>query len=106
MNENIKALLKLVIDNPDLPIVPMVDYEICADDSHSWWMGSFGGCKVTEYTRYDDAIYMREDQEALENCFYEQVEDDLTSREAMIYAHNQAESLNWIKAIAVHIDLP
>ncbi len=32
MNENVKKLLELVKANPDLPIVPMVDAEICGDD--------------------------------------------------------------------------
>ncbi len=29
MNENTNKLLDLIKENPDLPIIPMVNYEIC-----------------------------------------------------------------------------
>lgn len=36
---NTEKFLKLVQENPGLPIVPMVDEEVVADDCSSYWMG-------------------------------------------------------------------
>ena len=38
MNETNKDLLQLIKDNPDLPIIPMVDAEIAGDDN-GYYMG-------------------------------------------------------------------
>ena len=46
MNENTKNLLELIQQNPDLPIVPMVDAEIVNGDDWGRWMGSFGAARV------------------------------------------------------------
>ena len=35
LKKNREELFKLIQENPDLPIVPMVDYEIVAEDSGS-----------------------------------------------------------------------
>ena len=40
--EYINGLLELVKQNPDLPILPMVDSEIVGDDGYCRWMGSWG----------------------------------------------------------------
>ncbi len=39
MTEKTKELLKLIEENPDLPIVPMVDAEVIGDDS-GYWLGN------------------------------------------------------------------
>ena len=36
MNENIKEILKLIDEHPDLPVVPMVGQDIVADCTGSW----------------------------------------------------------------------
>ena len=46
---NTEKFLKLVKENPDLPIVPMVDEEVVADDCSTYWMGEWGYSEVTEY---------------------------------------------------------
>lgn len=32
LDKNTKELLELIKENPDLPILPMVNYEVCGDD--------------------------------------------------------------------------
>ena len=44
----VEELLKLMKDNPDLPIVPMVNFEVVGDE-FSYWMGSWGRSEVGEY---------------------------------------------------------
>ena len=36
MNEKFTELLKLIKENPDLPVLPMVDGEICAGDDYGY----------------------------------------------------------------------
>lgn len=46
--KNREELFKLMQKNPDLPVVPMVDSEIVADDC-GYWLGSWGSAEVDEY---------------------------------------------------------
>ena len=49
MKKNIEKLLQLIKENPDLPILPMVNGEVCGDDDYNYWMGSWGWCRIDEY---------------------------------------------------------
>lgn len=46
MKNNIKELLKLIKQHPDLPIVAMVESEVVADD-YGYWMGEWGNVQLT-----------------------------------------------------------
>lgn len=46
--QNIKHLLELISTNPGLPIMPMVDSEIVADDCHGWWVGGWGNASIED----------------------------------------------------------
>lgn len=39
-----EELLKLIKENPDLPIVPMVDSEVVQDD-FGYWLGAWGASR-------------------------------------------------------------
>ena len=105
----IEEFLALVRENPDLPIVPMVDEEVAADDCSSWWMGSWGYSEVTEYYRGREHIHFKSDDEEdvltdMVGCQYSETKDgrdvyDLSDDEwNSLYA-----SLPWIKCIVVYI---
>ena len=107
---NIENFLQLIKENPDLPIVPMVNEEIVTDDSCSWWKGNWGHCEVTEYYEGDEHIHFKGDDEEdvltdMVGCKYSQTKDgrdiyDLSDEEwKELY-----ESLDWVKAIVVYID--
>lgn len=51
-----KKLIELIQQNPDLPVVPMVDSEVC-DDIYGWYMGTITTAKVGEYAHYGDRWY-------------------------------------------------
>lgn len=59
MNEKITELLRLIKENPDLPILPMVDGEICAGDDYGYWSGSWGTARVDEFliSKHNDSIH-------------------------------------------------
>ena len=107
---NIEMFLKLVKDNPELPIVPMVDYEVFTGDEYTWWMGNWGSCKVTEYYIGKESIHFKDEEDE------EDVLADIagckhycTPEGKDIYDISDEEwdklykSIPWTKAIVVYI---
>lgn len=101
-------LFKLMRENPELPVVPMVDSEIVADDGYARWMGAWGSASIGEYFVGEERIYFRDDSDPceVEGLLYELYSceeygamDD--KQEAEVYA-----DVPWIKAIIVDINLP
>lgn len=103
-----EQLLKLIKENPDLPVVPMVDSEVVADDC-GYWLGAWGYCEVNEYYLGEERIHFRDgDEEDVLNdlagcrCGY-----DMYGRD--IYEISDEEwdklyaSIPWTKCIVVYI---
>lgn len=109
ITNNVDALLELIQENPGLPIVPMVDSEIVADDGYAYWRGAWGHCKIGEYLIGEEKVHFKEEGD------FDEIEDALTDG-AFNYEQYEAmsddeakgayNSLPWIKAIIVYIDLP
>ncbi len=103
-------LLQLMKDNPELPVIPMVDTEVVAGDEYGYWMASFGECQVREFAvdewygdgviRYRDEPFVEENLiEAIAERKYDGTDEDYEK------AKVEAEKL-WTKAIIVKIELP
>ena len=101
-------LIKLIQENPELPIVPMVDSDVVCDDG-GYWMGAWGRCEVTEYYLGRERVHFRDDDEEdvlndLAGCRYSH---DLQGRD--IYDLSDEEwdklyqSVPWEKCIVVYI---
>lgn len=103
-----EKLFKLMKENPDLPIVPVVDYEVVGEET-AYWQGALGESRVGEYvSNIDGRFHLRDDEEMSEA--YELVEKkhgyetvEKLSEEAVLKAY---ADLPWRKAIIVEIDLP
>lgn len=103
--EKLEELFRLIKDNTDLPILPMVDSEIVADDGYSRWTASWGNAYVGEYITGNERIWFKDDddaEEVLNDCvggidFYETTDEKVDE---------EYEKLPWIKAIIVNIDMP
>lgn len=101
---NTQKFIKLVQENPELPVVPMVDYEVVAEDC-GYWLGNFGFCEVGEYTCYNDRFY--DDKDSFIEDYYNDTYDDgrydgLTDKEIdKLIAEETADW--WTKAIIVYI---
>ena len=97
-------LIKLIQENPDLPIIPMVYFEVVADSS-GYWMGAWGRCEVTEYYLGREHVHFRDDDE--EDVLNDLVGHDLQGRD--IYDLSDEEwnelyqSVPWTKCIVVYI---
>mgnify|MGYP007129026779 CR=1 FL=1 len=107
VKENREELFRLMQENPELPVVPMVDYEIVADDSGRW-LGSWGSSYIGEYLIGEEQVHFREDDDpsevdkVLSERYGDDYYTDMTDeQEAAAYA-----GLPWVKAIIVDIDLP
>ena len=106
--EYIKELLRLVKDNPDLPIIPRVDTEVVASDEYTWWAGAFGRAHIEEViTKPDGSITRRrdEDDDTHYDVFFGNDDDynlDATDKEMKA----KVDSLPWMRCIVVDIGTP
>ena len=75
MNQNLKTLIKQINDNPELPIIPMVNGEVCGDDEYAYYIGRWGSSEVGEYTEYDEKVYF--DRDEFEEDYYSNNDDML-----------------------------
>jgi len=105
MDDKIKNLLKLINENPELPIIPMVDSDVVQSEDYGYWQGSWGDAEIREfvgYQMYGDAgtIVYKDDMEDL----IEYILDHEGGDEKQ--AEKTANALDWVKAIIVSINLP
>ena len=107
-----EELLELIAKYPDLEILPLVHEEVVADDSYTYWLGSWGRSEIAEYYIGREKIHFKDDDEEdiltdLDGCEYG---CDPSGRD--IYALSDEdwdalyESVPWKKAIIVHIESP
>lgn len=104
MNNNTMELIRLIQENPDLPVIPMVYYEIVGED-YGRWIGSFGSVNIGEYIKGDERVYFRDDddiEEALTGVSGWGAYEKMTDEEA----EQAYKQLPWLKAIIVDINLP
>lgn len=106
--QNREELFKLIQENPDLPIVPMVDADIVADDC-GYWLGAWGRASIDEYViaeRSEKMLFKSDDDVfgALES--YMSYEEFEALPEAESECRPYYDKLPWTKAIIVYINLP
>lgn len=105
---NVNELLKLIKENPELEIVPMVDSECVQGDDFSYWMAGWGTANIDEYHCSDERIYFKEDD-------FEELVDDFIDNNYELYgnlgddklielAEKEVSNLEWVKAIVVHVN--
>ncbi|MBO0459536.1 hypothetical protein JZO77_22620 [Enterococcus hulanensis] len=107
--ENVKTLLDLIRDNPDLRVLPMVDEEVVASDEFSSWAASFGNAEI-DYTWNDgERIYFKSsDEEQLVEKEIDKLSYHGKRWERLVEeeAEMNIKNLAWEKVIAVWIGLP
>ena len=104
--KNREQLLKLIQENPDMPIVPMVDGEIPGDDC-GYWLGAWGSARIDEYLIPNNSEYMvlKSDDDV-----FDVLERHLSDEEFEKLPETESEcrpiydALPWTKAIVVKIE--
>lgn len=104
-----KEFVKLVAENPELPIKVFVDGE-CGDGEDGWFVGEVYDCKVTEVAEYGDKCYERDDVDVLEELIYDKIQDDtkyqnLTVEEMTDMAKEELEWLGWERVILLKVSV-
>lgn len=108
-SENVQELLRLVKDNPELPVLAFVDGEIFGGDDYFRWLGQIGECRIDEFVIddwYGDGCVRFKsdnDDDTLIEGIAEYKYDG--SDEAYKKAEVELKTL-WTKVIVVNIDLP
>lgn len=107
---NIAKILKLIQENPDLPILPMVAGEIVVGDDFGYWAGDWGNARVDEYLIPKNGygyIQFKSDDDV-----FDTLEAHLTEEEYRALPETEEEcrpiyeALPWIKAIIIYIETP
>lgn len=88
MTDNIRDLLRLIGEHPDLPVIPMVGQDIVADCTGEW-VASFGKAEVKKMCIYGEDVIFREKKNASKTV------------EAL-----ELDGIDWLEAIIVHIETP
>ena len=99
MKDNIKDLLRLIEEHPDLPVIPMVGQDIVADCTGEW-AASFG--------KAEDVIFREEKNtiKTVEELELEGLTEDRTREESIEKLNGYLDELEWLEAIIVHIETP
>ena len=109
-NLNSEEFIRLVAENPTLPIMPMVDTECVQDEGHGWWAAVMGTPKIDEYYVEDERIYLKlYDVEELvgkfiDSNFDEEPYKSMTEEELEIVAEEVVANYEWTKAIMLPIE--
>lgn len=106
MNEKEQKLRELIVANPDLPVIFMVDSDVVADDSYANWLASIHYVKVGEYCCYKTRYY--DDKNDFKDEYYVDHEDDLEHLEndEIDRIIKERTSSWWKRAIIVYVDAP
>ena len=111
MNENIKHLIQLMDEHPNLPVIPMVGQDIVAD-SFGEWTAEVGEAEIRKLCIYEDAVIFY-DENTLKTAGLLELDydalglpDSMSSGEANRRLKTFIDSLDWLEAIIVHIETP
>jgi len=107
MKDNIKNLVKLITENPNLKVVPIVDSDLFCED-YSSCLGKIGNVYIDEIYYSDERYYLKsfDDEDLAEEVAENIVLDyQLNDDEIMDMARKEVESYKWETVIVVNIDL-
>lgn len=106
---NVEPLLKLITENPELPVIPLVDADVVGDD-YGNWVGTWGRAEIKELYSGRERLHVKDEDDEedvlcdLLGCRYS---CDAQGRD--IYDLSDDEwnalysSVPWEKAIVVYI---
>lgn len=101
--QNREGLLRLMRENPGLPVIPMVDSEVVVDDCCRWWLGHWGSAEIDEYLITGEEVWIKSIDDGDEGILsavlgYDEYEKMTDEEAANAYA-----KLDWTKAVIVWI---
>lgn len=102
--ENIEKLFGYIKQNPDLPILPIVNSEVVPDDYCAYWAASWGESRIESYCFSDGRIwFLSDDRDEIFDNFYS-MPIYLSGEQEEKFIENAVSSLPWKRAIIVNIE--
>ena len=103
-----QEFVKLVAENPELPIKVFINGE--CSDGDGWFAGEVYDCKVTEIAEYKERYYERDDFDWLKEIISDEVCDepeyvDLTDEEFDKKIEEKVEWLDWERVILLKVSV-
>ncbi len=107
-----KELIQLISDNPNLPIIALVEPDVVQDDCHYWYGKISENGEIKEYVELDysythitdcDWLFKDDTEEWEEYMLENYMEEDITEEEAEKKVQEELENLKWKKAIFVYV---
>lgn len=101
-----KEFVRLVAENPELPIKVFINGE--CGDGDCWFVGEIYDCKVTEITECEDRYYERDDFDWVKEIISDEVYDEpeyvnLTDEEFDKKMDEKVERLSWERVILLKV---
>ena len=106
MGKHEQKLRELIIANPDLPVIFMVNSDVVVDDSYANWLASISNVEVGENCCYKTRYYVYKND--LEEEYYVDHEDELKylkDNEIDMIIKERTSSW-WKKAIIIYVGVP
>ena len=92
----LEELLQLIKENPELPVIPMVDGDLCGGE-YGRYFGEIGFCQIGEYVVCDERVYF--DREEFIEDLYDWNDEDLCKHFGFVpYLPN--EFTTWANKVA------
>ncbi|MBR0027596.1 MAG: hypothetical protein IJP58_03005 [Clostridia bacterium] len=97
-----EELFKLMRENPDLPVVPMVHQDCTEYEDFGWYLCSWGSAEIDEYLIVDERVFRKgwDDEEFVVEALFGYENMMLMTDEEVKTAYENAD---WEKAIMVNI---
>lgn len=102
MNSNVEKLIQLIKENPELPVIPMVETEVVPDDCYSWWLAAFGKAEVSDFYVSDEKVYTDREELVCDIVENKYLDSEKSDEEIWQLAEKRANKLI-NKAIIVYI---
>ena len=108
--EEMREFLLLVLENPELPVVPMVYADCVGDDEYSYWLSKVGRSEIREFAidewYHDGAIVYRDEANAEETLIEAIAETKYNGTDEDYEKAKEEAAGLWTKAIVVYITNP
>lgn len=92
----VESLAAIIRENPDLPILPLVAYEVVQDDGYDWHAGEIGECYVDEFYIIGERVFLKRPEDW----------DEIEKAVAMEYGQDEFENMRWPDVVRYYDELP
>ena len=103
--ENTTELRKLIIENPDFPLLFFCDEEAYYDDGYPYSMASASNAEIQELTLYNDVWMDKDDyaEKLRDDLAFEEEYKDMTDDEYDKMIDKKVNETEFVKAIVIYV---